>query len=67
MFGTSIQVLILEPAIMVTVAYMEGWAYGCTVIKTKFSRTDGLPCFLTNGAWSSSVSTCCICQFNKIN
>ena len=40
--------------IMVTLAYMKGWTVvrlcGLTVTKTKFSHTDGLPYFLTNGA-----------------
>ena len=41
-------------AILVTLAYMEGWtnvrSYGRTVNKTKFSRIDGLPYFLNYGA-----------------
>ena len=36
--------------ILVRLAYMEGCTAGRTVTKNKFSRTDGLPYFLTNGA-----------------
>ena len=35
--------------ILVTLAYMKGWTCGSTVTKTKFSRTDRLPYFHTNG------------------
>ena len=47
---TSIDSLNLQygQVILVTLAYMEGckvvWMYSCTVTKTKFSCTDGLPC-----------------------
>lgn len=39
-----------------TLAYIEGWTYGWAVgrsysdVKTKISRMDGLPYFLSNGA-----------------
>ena len=50
MLGASIQVLILEPTI---------WSCDSRVVtKTKFSRRDGLPYFLTNSApraWSSAT------------
>ena len=55
MLGTSIEVC--GHVKLVTLAYMKGWTYGHTVTKTKFSCTDGLPYFLTNGAlhaWSST-------------